>query len=72
MPLFSNVLGLSFFGFATRSLQLGIQKRPQFKDIKGHIGYMIAGAIIGYWLYEIEKKQLTIIKKHKKITEKKC
>lgn len=59
-------------------MQHGIQKRSQFKglfniyftlmkyqlriDIKGHIGYALAGAIVGYWLHQVEQKQYTAIK----------
>lgn len=72
MPLFSNIIGFSIFGLATRFLQLGIQKQPQFKSIKGHVIYTMIGSIIGYWLYKIEQKQFTTIKKEneKKLIKK--
>ncbi|QSL66103.1 hypothetical protein MERGE_000478 [Pneumocystis wakefieldiae] len=62
MSLFSNIVGFTIFGLSIRFLQHGIQKRSQFKDIKGHIGYALAGAIVGYWLHQVEQKQYTAIK----------
>ncbi|KTW28002.1 hypothetical protein T552_01866 [Pneumocystis carinii B80] len=66
MSLFSNIIGFTIFGLSIRSLQLGIQKRPQFKDIKGYLGYALTGAIVGHWLYQVEEKQYTAIKQKKK------
>ncbi|CAM0139677.1 hypothetical protein VKS41_009037 [Umbelopsis sp. WA50703] len=67
MTLVGSVAGFATLGFTVRAYALGIQKRPIFEGISGH--FLTAGAFgaAGYWVYNLQNKQIEQIENKKKL-----
>ncbi|KAG2179486.1 hypothetical protein INT44_006332 [Umbelopsis vinacea] len=67
MTLVGSVAGFATLGFTVRAYALGIQKRPLLEGISGH--FLTAGAFgaVGYWVYNLQNKQVDQIERKKQL-----
>ncbi|WFD33695.1 hypothetical protein MCUN1_000508 [Malassezia cuniculi] len=66
-----SAVGYAGFGLLARFYALGIQKRPLMDKPAGHIAFMGAFGLIGYWFHGIKQKQEQLLEqKTKQLAER--
>ncbi|KAI7862300.1 hypothetical protein BDF14DRAFT_1736567 [Spinellus fusiger] len=61
MTLLTSVSGFAAFGLLVRTYALGIQKRPLSSDPTGHAVVATLFGAFGYYVYNVEERQLALI-----------